>query len=236
MNKKNQIFQMNSDILYNTAANYMKYLCGNIDYECENIGIYLKNIITPQLLYSIYEKECIFKDRVQLEGEQILIDWNDYAGGEIELKKIEKVVIYFLTLKEYTPNEINQNESHYSKTESMLEKFYLDGWENAYLEAARAYSKEYIKKITECEEICDVFAPGIVGISLEQMGKFFTILQGEKIGVTYWRNSMLIPEKTVAGLYFLMKDAKVKYEKSCENCIGKTIGCMYCANEQKKKG
>ena len=214
---KKQILQVEAELLEKNAFHYMKHLCGNIDRECEKIGEDLKNKITPQILYSVYEKNCISKTGVILDGMQILIDWSGYAGETIELETIEKAVIYFLTIGECKTEE----------TESMLEKFYADGWKNAYLEALRAYSKEYIKKVTECEQVCDTFAPGIAGISAEEMKQFFEVLPGERIGISYWKNSMLMPEKTIAGFYFLMKGTK-EYKKNCGNCIGKTEGCRYC--------
>lgn len=219
MNEKNQILQVKPERLYQNAVKYMKQLCGNIDCECEEIRSFLQNKVFPQMLYSIYEKECVSEKGIKLEEEQILIDWNEYTEETIKLEKIEKVVVYFLTIGECKTEE----------TENMLEKFYIDGWKNAYLEAMRAYSKEYIRKITKCAQICDTFAPGIAGISIAQIEQFFAVLSGERIGVSYWKNSMLMPEKTVAGVYLLMKDTDVKYEKNCKNCIGKITGCRYCA-------
>lgn len=215
---KNQILQVEPELLYEDAFRYMKHLCGEIDKECEKKGNDLKNKITPQILYSVYEKKCISGAGVTLDGQHIFIDWSGYAEETIELEKIEKAVIYFLTIGACQTEE----------TESMLEQFYADGWKNAYLEALRAYSKEYMKKITKCEQVCDTFAPGIAGISAEQMKQFFAVLPAERIGVSYWKNSMLMPEKTIAGFYFLMQGTK-EYKKNCGNCIGKTEGCRYCA-------
>lgn len=277
MNEKGIIQKITPKLLSCDAEKYMEHLCGKIDEECRKIGDDLAGKIAPALLYSVYDKECICKEGVILDGERILIHWDEYAGNQIEFYQIEKVAAYFLTIgecKDYISEEIGneQNKEYYngeswkeenrkchregykgihngerkradytknqngnnSKKESMLENFYIDGWKNAYLEAARAYSSKYMKKITNCSCICDTFAPGITGISLEQLCQFFKILPGEKIGVSYWKNSMLLPEKTVAGLYFFMQDRERAYEKSCENCIGKRIGCHYCDNARKR--
>ena len=265
VNEKRKIEKISPKLLFCDAVKYMEHLCGRIDAECSKIGSELAEKISPSLLYSVYGKECISKEGVRLDGEQIRIRWEEYAGKQIEFYEIEKVVVYFLTIgndkekygkrdkkrqtREEHSGECEKRENRYSndkkypgwqkeydgsnETKSLLENFYIAGWENAYLEAARAYSREYMKEITNCACICDTFAPGIAGIPLEQLRQFFKILPAEKIGISYWKNSMLMPEKTVAGLYFLMRNTDKSYKKDCRNCIGKTIGCSYCVNAQK---
>lgn len=258
MNEKRKIQKINPQLLFDNAVKYMKHLCGRVDEECRKIGDDMAYKISPAMLYSIYGKECISKEGIVLDGEKILIHWEEYTGGQIEFYKIEKVAVYFLTIgecKEWQREQNGENHSEecerrknigekYAKRqkeydsgemESMLKSFYIDGWKNAYLDAARAYSRKYMKEITNYPCICDTFAPGIAGIPLEQLGQFFRVLPGEKIGISYWKNSVLMPEKTVAGLYLLMRDTEENYKKDCRNCIGKTIGCRYCANDPKKK-
>lgn len=222
MNTKNQVIQIDADKLSENAMKYMKQLCGNVDEIGKEIEKEIKSRIKIKFLYSMYSKECIVPKGILLEEELFLINWKEYRGDKIEWEKVEKIAVYFLTIGKVE-----------EKRESLLEKFYADGWKNAYLEAAREYSIEYIKKVTECTSVCDSFAPGIAGMQLEQMEQFFSVLKAEEIEVTYWKKSMLKPEKTLCGIYFLLKNSKKKYEKECNNCIGKRIGCLYCVKREK---
>ena len=127
--------------------------------------------------------------------------------------------------------------------EPILNQLYADIWGTAYVDAGL----EVLKKIVEKEQqedsidenhiitVLDSFGPGFYGMEVNQVGKFFELLDGDKIGVKARSNSLMLPLKSCAG-FFIAVDDKTKLPVSdCISCQSEYKNCIFCQAILKEK-
>lgn len=111
-----------------------------------------------------------------------------------------------------------------------LEQLYTHIWQNAYLDAAREWLKEWIgKKSTSF--VSQSIAPGFYGIALKEMEKFYNIAGGQQTTVRFRENGMLDPEKSVLGIYLTMTEDINIFGRQCANCLARGKNCEFCMNK-----
>lgn len=114
-------------------------------------------------------------------------------------------------------------------TESVMEQFLYHTWESAYLEVARKWLRQWIAK-REKKFVSSSLSPGFYGIPLDTMKIFYSILEGEKIGVSL-KGGVLIPQQSVLGMYCVMKQELNLFYKQCDACPAKGKHCEFCMEE-----
>jgi len=127
--------------------------------------------------------------------------------------------------------------------EPILNQLYADILGTAYVDAGL----EVLKKIVEEDQqqnridgnriitVLDSFGPGFYGMEVNQVGKFFELLDGDKIGVKARSNSLMLPLKSCAG-FFIAVDDKTKLPVSdCKSCQAEYKNCIFCQAILKEK-
>lgn len=76
--------------------------------------------------------------------------------------------------------------------------------------------------------ILDSFGPGYYGMDVDQIGRFFQILDGDSIGVRARTNSLMLPLKSCAGFYIIVDDDTRLPSADCANCHSDHSGCEFC--------
>lgn len=120
---------------------------------------------------------------------------------------------------------------HMTKEEgSLLEQLYLQIWQNAYLDAAREWLKEWIGR-KEQVFVSQCVAPGFYGIDLQEMHTLYEVMKGGKLGVKVLENGCLYPEKSFMGMYFLLENDLDILGKRCSVCLAQGKNCTYCMDK-----
>lgn len=221
---KNQVIQLDKMQGREIAQKYFVDMCGynrgNIvpQKKIEKSLKTLENIydrIKIQVLVSEYEKSCVDGKTMLLDGEVFTCK----ALSKIPQEEIKKVYIYLLTA----------GEPDYEET-SILNEVYYDMWQTAYVYAGKEILKQYLQKLSHCENeyISDSFGPGFYGMDVSQLKQFFAILDGEKIQIRLLENGFMLPVKSYAGFFVITDSPQNLPDKDCENCLSGGKTCMYC--------
>lgn len=119
-------------------------------------------------------------------------------------------------------------------SDPILDQLYADIWGTAYVDAGleilRRYVETDLREICGNHEICvlESFGPGFYGMDVNQVGKFFELLDGGKIGLTVRSNSLMLPLKSSSG-FFVGVDDKTKLPASdCKSCRSEYKNCAFC--------
>lgn len=120
--------------------------------------------------------------------------------------------------------------------EPMLNQLYADIWGTAYVDAGLEVLKKMIEK-DQLEhnknenDICtvlDSFGPGFYGMNVNQIGKFFELLDGDIIGVKARSNSLMLPLKSCAGFFVAVDDRTELPVTDCKSCQSEYKNCQFC--------
>lgn len=169
------------------------------------IDVFLK----PVLQYSFSE------DYMILESERIFYN--------LPLSEYQEQItgVFAYVISEQTIAENGQGT---------LEQLYTHIWQNAYLDAAREWLKEWIGQ-KWASFVSQSIAPGFYGIALEEMKKFYEIAGGQQTTVRLVKNEMLHPEKSVLGIHLTLKEHVNILGRQCANCPARGKNCEFCVNK-----
>ena len=99
----------------------------------------------------------------------------------------------------------NEMETYDTSSLDMLASFWLDTLKTMALGVARLQTVEYIKKTYGIEKVSSV-NPGSGNVDIwpvqELCGIFNLLDQGTPIGVTLTPSSLMIPNKTISGMFY----------------------------------
>ncbi len=123
----------------------------------------------------------------------------------------------------------------------MLDQFYADIWGTSYIDAALDILKKKIIDYLGVEErknmrsqgladyyLTDSIGPGFYGMELSQIKDFFTLVDGNQIGLSCHESGMMIPQKSCVGMFLLTNQKKYFLEADCDNCLANHKNCSYC--------
>jgi hypothetical protein len=133
------------------------------------------------------------------------------------------------------------------KDASITEQFFADTWGTAYVDAGRDILQKLIRediaafvphpgKTAGAKDffISDSFGPGYYGMEVTEIGHFFEILDGSKIGVTASAQSFMLPQKSCAGFFIAVNDITQLPGEDCRSCLAGKKGCNFCRFNVKK--
>lgn len=154
------------------------------------------------------------------------------AFEQLNPESIRKVYLYIFTSGSYDLND----------KDPVIDQLYADIWGTAYTDAGLEVLRQHLKNDfdnTNCPcdadrdtdkktSILDPFGPGFYGMDVDQVGKFFEVLDGEKIGVRARTNSLMLPLKSCAGFYVVVDDGSKLPRADCKSCRADHKGCEYC--------
>jgi Vitamin B12 dependent methionine synthase, activation domain. len=119
--------------------------------------------------------------------------------------------------------------------EPILDQLYADIWGTAYVDAGIEALKNFVEKDLEQHNegnepvtVLDYFGPGFYGMDVDQVIKFFEVLDGGKIGVKARSNSLMLPLKSCAGFLIAVDDKTDLPPSDCKNCRAEYKNCAFC--------
>ena len=121
-----------------------------------------------------------------------------------------------------------------------LDQLYTDIWGTAYVDAGIEILRGYVEKDLEeraCErEFCVLgsFGPGFYGMDVNQVGKFFELLEGERIGVKVKGSGLMLPMKSCSGFFAGVDDKTSLPASDCKSCQAEYKNCAFCQSVFKK--
>jgi len=173
---------------------------------------------------------CEVYDNYSLDGEYLTIRGTRdeehillcKAFAQIDPASVEGICVFALTAGDckYEGNRI-------------MAQLFADYWGTAVVEAvrqevARELKKELVFQNQNDYTISEFFGPGIYGMDLSQMAVFPRLCDFTRVGLTLNDSSYLLPEKSIAGLVFIVNDKYKMLDSRCEKCEGNQVSCSLC--------
>lgn len=120
----------------------------------------------------------------------------------------------------------------HTDSDQLVDQLYSDVWGTSLVDALRQKVGEHIFSVESKREtpgvLSEPFGPGYYGMPLEQTSEIFRIIDPSLVNVYLSTGGMMVPQKSVTGLYLSVKDGTQLPPLSCESCIGGTFGCAFC--------
>lgn len=127
------------------------------------------------------------------------------------------------------------------QTESgqVIDQLYADIWGTSLIDAARDMIRNYIQSLDskkgDGRVLSASFGPGYYGMGLTQTADLYHIIDFSTVNVELSPGGMMIPQKSITGLYMSVKDPTLLPPDSCESCIGGASGCAFCNQQYVEK-
>lgn len=117
----------------------------------------------------------------------------------------------------------------------ILEMFYADTWQTAFIDAARDKLYEEISALAKKEYgdgIClsDSFGPGFYGIGSETLPCFYRYIGGADADITLTSYGMMKPLKSILGMFLVLNQPSNLPPRDCSSCLADSKGCEFCKN------
>ena len=166
--------------------------------------------IDPVCIYSIYSG-------LRREDSKLFID--DYTltssvFTSIPTEIIGECAVFVISLGE--------NE----KGKGILDEALIHMLKIAYIEAIRDLLRQ---ELQEDHLVGSYFAPGLGDMRLEELPTFAKLVDFDQANVTINENYMMIPEKSIAGMYMFFSESHPENHNSCETCMSRGYGCDLCS-------
>ena len=171
--------------------------------------------------------EAIKNGRIEI-GDAIL-DCNYFY--KIPREYVEGMYIYMMTV----------GECLFESEDKIMEFLFADIWGNSYVDSGiEVLREDYV--IPDMRErfpgkdviLSDEFGPGYFGMHVGRTKDFAKILDAESVGITVKESGMMIPQKSCAGLFFVLNH-ELEKEPACMRCVGNPKGCEFCEINMRRK-
>lgn len=172
--------------------------------------------IHPQIILSRFNQG-------ELEGETLKIGdihLHCKALGQLQPSHITDIYLYILTVGDVYWNQ--------GPTINML---YGDMWGTSYVDTSRDRLHELVAQDAKSRgalAVSDSFGPGFYGMPVSEIPKFFQVLPAEKIGVTLLESALMLPLKTIAGIYVAVNEPGFLPGADCKSCLNPGVHCEFC--------
>lgn len=143
---------------------------------------------------------------------------------KFDRSNICKVYLYIVTSGVYKTD-----------SEQLSEVFYTDSWGSAYVQAAKDIIRDEIQEQNSDLYVMESFGPGYFGMRLQEISKFFQLLNSKPIGVIYNEGGLMVPIKSLAGINIVLKEPINIDFDDCRSCIGDKSGCEFCSTKVKMR-
>ena len=110
-----------------------------------------------------------------------------------------------------------------------LGAFLADAWTTAYTDAARDALESSLRDMTEDDlTLSVVFGPGFYGMAPESAKAVCAAAKAGLIGITITDAGLMLPLKSVCGIYFVTAPGAAMPGPACAACAGSPRGCRFC--------
>lgn len=107
----------------------------------------------------------------------------------------------------------------------LMDQLYADLWGSAYTEAGRTLLHKELEKLSS---LSDSFGPGFYGMALAELEHFSQLIELDELGISIYKNRILLPQKSCIGLLFSVNTAYRKLRQECLSCLGNHTSCRLC--------
>ena len=228
---KNRIWQIETNKLDDFALDIFDKISG---LSKETFSREIMENRAGQALDNIYEAievKAIFshysEGEFSLEKGRLTLG-NDWIYSQVfELlgsNQVRAVLAYALTI-----GDLPENQDIFIR---LMEDF----WGTAYIDSARKAFFESLNEDRDFEGFyfSEEVGPGFYGMPTESLTKFGNLLELDEIGITVEGRAGMYPGKSVAGLFLLTGDERVKFPAECILCKGNNRACVHCIKYKQK--
>ena len=188
----------------------------------------------PASEYQLEDKEVVHAKVVEkIEIQAMVKEVSSFSLEENFMMIDGKCIHYNLPLRDYSDRVkeiyifLVSEKTVADDRQETIEQLYTHIWQNAYLDAAREWLKDWLKKESGWY-VSDCISPGFYGIPIKCMSDLYDLVEGKNIGVHLREDGFLLPEKSVLGMYFTMKEDINIFGKRCLECPAHGKNCEYC--------
>ncbi|MGE5351050.1 MAG: vitamin B12 dependent-methionine synthase activation domain-containing protein [Acidobacteriota bacterium] len=165
-------------------------------------GVYLKyrHVFSPALRYKTFK----ITEKDPLNSRIKFHEGSSFTGKGVFrlLRDCEMASLYLITLGEESDGVIQRLEN-----EDFLDGYMLNAAASALIEAIQLKARYLI--LSQAEEkilhLTKRFSPGYRGWDLTEQGTLISMLKGSDIGVRLTETCLMLPMKSVSGVYGLMR-------------------------------
>ncbi len=210
------------------AMEYFMKICG-FDREGEKYrrmckqGMEIKERIRHRVdikaVVSSFPGNCISGNKAELCG----ITFECNAFQLLNPRHISGVYAYILTAGIFELDD----------SDPILDQLYADIWGTSYVDAGLEVLKSFVREDMNADGngnivVLDSFGPGFYGMGVDQVGKFFELLDGDRIGVKARSNSLMLPLKSCSGFFVGVDDTAALPVADCKSCRAEYKNCAFC--------
>ncbi|MBR5739719.1 MAG: DUF4445 domain-containing protein, partial [Firmicutes bacterium] len=183
--------------------------------------------IDIRALVSFYGPEVIRDGKVC--PDDAVLDCNYF--DRIPREYVEGIYVYMMTVGECT----------FESEDKIMEFLFADIWSNSYVDAGiEALKEDFI--IPDMRKrfpgrdffLSEEFGPGYYGMFVGRTREFAKIMDAGSIGITVKESGLMIPQKSCAGLLFVLNH-ELEKEPACMRCLGNPKGCDFCEINLRRK-
>ncbi len=171
--------------------------------------------------------ECLRDGKIHVDDA--VLDCNYFT--RIPPEYVEGIYVYMMTV----------GECLFESEDKIMEFLFADIWGNSYVDSGiEALREDYVipdmkKRFPDKDVILsEEFGPGYFGMFVGKTKEFTKILDTEAIGVKVKDSGMMIPQKSCAGLFFVLNH-ELEKEPACMRCMGNARGCDFCEINMRRK-
>ena len=215
----NQVIHIEADEASQLAKEYFIKICG-FNREGDKYskmlaeGLSVREGIGEKIninaIVSAYQNDVISGDSAIIDS----VTFTCSAFRQIKKESVKSVFAYLLTAGIY---ELDENAP-------IMNQLYADIWGTSFVDAGL----EVLKKRLADGFAYEAFGPGFYGMDVDQLSKFFDLLDGSKIGMTIRGSGLMLPLKSCAGFLITVDDKSDLPDANCKNCRAYQKGCEFC--------
>lgn len=139
--------------------------------------------------------------------------WQMESGVIAQLLKESQRVLWFAaTLQGF--------EELVSESGELMEQFFLEAWGSAFASRAGMYAADYARSMLDAKGLyyTSAWEPGQHGFDIYSQREAFAILEPADIGLALTESMLMIPAKSVSGLFGICREEDRRELIPCDYC------------------
>ena len=208
------VFTFSEEFLYSVAREYFRHSAGAKRPDLLEAAEAARLAILPKL--------ALQASAVEYSGFYCPAECTAFA--QLNRAAVDRSYVFSLTAGELP-----------SLKDDPLGAFLADAWATAYIDAARDALEGALRDMTEDGlSLSAAFGPGFYGMALECAKDICAAAKSGLIGVTVMDAGLMLPLKSVCGMYFVAEPSAVRLDPACSACTGNPRGCKFCKLRRQK--
>lgn len=160
---------------------------------------------------------CRYYDEINLTGKTLVIGGQSFvcnAFEQIESGAVEGVYAYAVCAGEFDMPD-----------KKIMDQLYADIWGTAFADAVRFVVRQ---RLEEEAALSESFGPGFYGMDVSEISNLDKLLDFSRIGIELRNDTIMVPLKSCAGMFFKVNENYIPLNTACETCRGSHKSCRLC--------